>query len=166
MTEEQSMERTLVSTDDMIATMLRLQSAKDALEQEEQLGKRVIEQVRANVEADLAPRRQEIEDCRRSIEAFIRQTGVKFKAPGLGTAYIAKKRRTSVADEEAFREWADQSLSPEMVEEIYPAIFQRGVANKYVSRFLDENGELLPGVESEESRDAYGAACREVAGSG
>ena len=137
--------------DDMIATMLRLQNAKDALEREEEIGKRVIEQVRANIEADLAPRRQEIEDCRRSIEAFIRQNGYPtFKAPGLGTAYIASRRQTRVVDLEAFRVHL-RSESPEDLATLYnEPVLNKTRCKKFAENVMKETGELMPGVESEE----------------
>ena len=154
MTEEN--QPTLVTTDDMIALMLRYQSAKDALEQEQEIGRRVIEKVRANVETDLEPRRREIEDCRRSIEAYIRQNnGAKFKAPGLGSAYFSKRKSVMVRDPDAFEDWFnglnDQSPEWDRINQLlFPVKFSVTGAKKLAEEEIKESGEVLPGVEYEE----------------
>ena len=147
---------TLVTTDDMITLMLRYETAKTDLEQDQEIGRRVIERVRANVDADLEPRRREIEDCRRSMEAYIHQNGgAKFKAPGLGSAYLSKRKSIRVVDENSFETWIESldETDPrwdEVHQAVYPAKFSAAGAKKLAEQEIKESGEVLPGIEYEE----------------
>ena len=156
MTINEENQPTLVTTDDMITLMLRYETAKTALEQDQEIGRRVMERVRANVDADLEPRRREIEDCRRSMEAYIHQNGgAKFKAPGLGSAYLSKRKNVRVVDEEAFENWFD-ALDEESEEWLdisqllFPTKFSVAGAKKLAEQEIKESGEVLPGIEYEE----------------
>lgn len=148
-------EQTLITTDEMISLLLCYESAKQALEQEQEIGRRVIEQVKANVEADLKPRAEEIEYCRRSIEAYIRQNnGARFKAPGLGTAFLSRRKSVKVVDDDDFVEWFDalpeEPFKDNVRELIFPTKFSASGAKKIAEQVLTEDGEILPGVSYEE----------------
>ncbi len=130
----------------------RYRAAKEALEEQEQRGKAYLEMVKANVEQDLAPLREEVEASRQSIEAYVREEngGEKFKVPGLGTAYFSRKRQTKIVDQEALLESAHSYYGGEigfLYDEPMP---NRAACKKFAESWLNDVGELVPGVESEE----------------
>lgn len=135
-----------------IQQLERYRKAKEALEEQDQRAKAYLEMTRANVEQDLAPLREEVEAARASIEAFVREEngGEKYKVPGLGTAYLSSRRQTKVLDLQAFLE-AVHDYTGGQVEQLYDDPKPNSAAcKKYAESWLSDEGELLPGVESEE----------------
>lgn len=135
-----------------IQQLERYRKAKDALEEQEQRGRAYMEKVKADVEQDLAPLREEVEESRRSLEAFVREEngGEKFKCPGLGTAYLTRKRQTKIVDEDAFEEAIRADLDPDDVDALFDHRLNLSRAKKAAEELIEQTGEIAPGVESEE----------------
>lgn len=137
----------------MIESMRRYRAVKAELEEQAARGKEYIEQVKEEVAADLWPLEEELERLKDSMQTFIREerAGEKFRVPGLGTVFITVRRRTTVAQEGAFAAWATKHLSDEDLDCVFPRTFKKAAANTIAAGHLQKTGELLPGVEHEET---------------
>lgn len=141
-------------TEDMIGSMKRYRAAKERLEEQAEIGRQYVESVKADVEQDLEPLRREVEAARSSIEAFIREEngGEKFKVPGLGTAFLSKRRKVCVVDEgeflKAYRQREAEGGDPERYLYEYKLVPAR--VKTAAERVLEEDGEIPPGVEAEQ----------------
>lgn len=138
-----------VSTEEaMIEGMASLAEAKRMLSEREGRAKKHLEMVKHNIVEDLAPLREEVEALKESLRNFITEEngGKAFNVPGLGTAYVQKRSKVQITDEEEFAEYfqGQDSEVRSMVSD--PAKFNRAKARQYALG-LAESGEMVPGSE-------------------
>lgn len=143
-----------ISEDAMIRNLRRYRELKGRLEQAEERGRRYVEQVKAEVEQDLVALRTEVDFLKEGFEVYIKEYngGENFKVPGLGTAFVQRRRTAKVADEQKFGLYVLNAY-PARYDAVFvaqPDKLNKKEADKLVKAAL-EDGEILPGVEVEEA---------------
>lgn len=133
----------------MIDQLRRHQSTRAELEELEERGKAYLRKVAADIDAGLAAQRKALEDSSRSLSNLLKQIGEsKYRVPGLGTVFFQRRRKTEIIDKdallEAFEERDDLDLEPAYDRKLNTTTLKRMAEGR-----LQENGELLPGIESE-----------------
>ena len=137
--------------EEMIRQMRILRAKQEELQEATKRGQQLIHQVTLDVAQDLDPLQHEVQDARVNLETMIRQEneGAKFKCPGLGTVYLSKRRRTTVVDQEAFIQAFDDKTDGASGN-FYERKLVPSRVKQAAEGYLEEYGELLAGVESEE----------------
>ena len=137
--------------DAMIGLMRGYREAKREREAAEENGAAYVAQVREEVKRDLAPMREREERLREAMLVFVRERngGSSFRVPGLGTAHTQRRTSTTIADPEALVAHLETN-DPEALEALYDRKFNEGRAKKLAETSMKEDGELLPGAETEE----------------
>lgn len=131
---------------DMIAAMRSYREAKADLEQRKERAAAYLEQVKAQIEADLAAGEEHLERLRSSMLTFLTEHngGNKFAVPGLGTATTTTRTSVKISDEESFL----ASLPPERRDALYELKLSNSRAKAAAKAAFEEDGEQLPGVEA------------------
>ncbi len=133
---------------EMVAQMRRYRSLKKAREQQKERAREFLDQVKAEIEADMRPIEEEIEAARRSMLAFITQNdGRKFRVPGLGTAFTQHRISVKIEDEEAFTASLDDTERAQVTEtKLNPSR-----AKALAQGSFEGGGEIRSGCEVEEN---------------
>lgn len=137
----------------MISNLRAFRRVKARLEEQRERGRMLLAQIEAEIAQDLAPLEREMEALRVSMQTYIagHNGGEKFKVPGLGTAYIQSRRRVRIVDMEAFLN-AVHAYTGGRVDHLYDEPKPNAAAcKKYAENWVSDEGEILPGVESEET---------------
>ncbi len=132
----------------MIAQMRRYRSLKKAREQQKERAREYLDQVKAEIEADMRPIEEEIETARHSMLAFVREVnaGRKFRVPGLGTAFTQHRVSVKIEDEEAFTASLDEAERAS----VYETKLNPSRAKALAQGSYEADGETRPGCEVEE----------------
>lgn len=143
------------SEEAMISNLRSYRQVKAKLEEQRERARMLLAQVEAEIAQDLAPLEREMEALRASMRAFIAEhnDGGNFKVPGLGSAYIQSRRQTKVVDEDSFVAEVRSMYSEEDAAALYDEPrFNLSRGRKFAEAVLKDTGEILPGVESEETQ--------------
>ena len=137
--------------DAMIGLMRGYREARREREEAEENGAAYVAQVREEVKRDLAPMREREERLRGAMLVFVREHngGAPFRVPGLGTAHTQRHTATTINDPEALVEHLKRN-DPEALVGLYDRKLNEGRAKKLAEASAKEDGELLPGAETEE----------------
>ena len=135
----------------MIGLMRGYREARREREEAEENGAAYVAQVREEVKQDLAPMREREERLREAMLVFVREHngGSSFRVPGLGTAHKQRRTNTTIADPGALVAHLEAN-DPEALEALYDRKLNEGRAKKLAEASAKEDGELLPGAETEE----------------
>ncbi len=138
------------SEPEMVAWMRRYHSLKKAREQQKDRTREYLDQVKAEIDADMRPIEEEIEHARLSMLAFISEVnaGRKFRVPGLGTAFTQHRISVKIEDEQAFAASLDDAERAEVFEiKLNPSRAKALVQGSY-----EGDGEVRPGCEVEKKQ--------------
>ncbi len=133
---------------EMIAWMRRYKALKKTREQQKERAREYLDQVKAEIDADMRPIEEEIEHARLSMLAFISEVnaGRKFRVPGLGTAFTQHRISVKIEDEETFTASLDDAERAQVFEiKLNPSRAKALVQGSY-----EGDGEIRPGCEVEE----------------
>ncbi len=145
--EQHEEPRPPASEPEMVAQMRRYKALKTAREQQKERAREYLDQVKAEIEADMRPIEEDIEHARLSMLAFITQNGGrKFRVPGLGTAFTQHRVSVKIEDEQAFTASLDDAERAQVFEiKLNPSRAKALVQGSY-----EGDGEIRPGCEVEE----------------
>jgi hypothetical protein len=131
----------------MIAAMRSYREAKTEHDQRKEPATAYLEQVRQQIEADLAAGEEHLERLRSSMLAFLTEHngGSKFNVPGLGTATTTTRTSLKIADQEAFL----AAIPHEERDKLFDRKLNNSRAKAAAKAALEETGEELPGVEAD-----------------
>lgn len=135
----------------LMQTLEQLSEVRAEREEAERAATEYLNHVRAKVEADLSGIREREEELRLALQHGILEhnNGKTFKVPGLGSATITRRKNLTVTDEEVFlTEYAERNGG---VEDLYDHRLSRTRVKEAAKRALNEDGELLPGIEQTET---------------
>ncbi len=134
---------------EMVAQMRRYRSLKQAREQQKERARQYLDQVKAEIEADMRSLEEEIERARLSMLTFITQNGGrKFRVPGLGTAFVQHRISVRIEDEEAFT----ASLDDAERASVYELRLNPSRAKALVQSSYEGGAEIRPGCEVDEKQ--------------
>ncbi len=138
----------------MVDALRRYRSLKGELDVQKRRAKEYVEQVKAEVEADLAPLEARLDRLRTSMQTFVEEynAGGKFKCAGLGTVYTSKGFSITIADERAFQSYVGGELPGEYLDRVFPRKLSASAAKRLAQEELEETGRQLPGIEAELTR--------------
>lgn len=135
--------------DEMIRELRSLKARQAELDEAKERGRAYVEQVREAVAQDLRPLEEAVEAARWNVEVLIRDHngGQKFRVPGLGTAYLQRRRAFKVVDPEALARSVGEAERQRLYD---PPKINTGRAKSFAQSVFNEDGQILPGVETEE----------------
>jgi len=136
------------SESEMVSQMRRYRSLKKARVQQKERAREYLDQVKAEIDADMRPIEEQIEHSRLSMLAFISEVnaGRKFRVPGLGTAFTQHRISVKIEDEETFTASLDDAERAQVFEiKLNPSRAKALVQGSY-----EGDGEIRPGCEVEE----------------
>lgn len=140
----------LATEHETMITNMRLYAGRKAqLEEQRGRAKAYLQQVKDDIEEDLASLEAHLDSLKESMTIFVREhnAGKRFRVPGLGTAYLQKRGVVNIADEDKFQ----SALNDTEREDIYEHRFVLSRARRIAERRIKEHGEVLPGVQYETS---------------
>lgn len=136
-------------TDDaaMIAAMRSYREARADLQQRKERAAKYLEQVEAEIKADLAADEEHVERLRSSMLTFLTEHngGNKFNVPGIGTATTTTRTSVKISDQDAFL----ASLPPDRRDSLFELKLDNSRAKAAAKAALEKDGQQLPGVEAE-----------------
>ena len=137
----------------MIAAMRSYRGAKADLEQRKERAAKYLEQVRKEIEADLAADEAQVERLRASMLTFLTEHsgGKKFSVPGLGVATTTTRTTVKISDQEAFV----AAVPADRRDSLFDLKLNNSRAKALAKRALDEDGQQLPGVEADRVTSLY-----------
>ena len=123
----------------MIMAMRSYREAKAELDQRKERAAAYLDQVKRQIEADLAAGEEHLERLRSSMLAFLtgHNGGKKFSVPGLGCATTATRTSVRISDEKRFL----ASLTPEQRDSLFELKLSNSRARAAAKAAFEEDGE-------------------------
>jgi hypothetical protein len=131
----------------MIAKLYRLRRVREELKQDEARSKAYLKMVKDRVEADLKAKKTQRENLEREIRDLLihENNGEKYRVPGLGTAFIAKRTRIEIENADALLDYIDQKTDLTVEEFLKPVETDEAKLKRFAKEKVDE-GEIVPGI--------------------